>query len=224
MNEAIAIALVPAAEPGPDPLISIVVPLAPTEPWPDALLAFLPRDAEIILARGGSRAASLNRGASQARGQFLWFIHADTQLSPQACGKLVASLAQDPKALRYFDLTFDQGGAMHLTALGVWLRSHLLGLPFGDQAFCLPAATFRSLGGYDETLSAGEDHRLVWRARQAGVPLRPVGATLVTSARKYRERGWLSTTCRHLWLTTRQAWPQCLIMLSQGRKGPPSPG
>jgi len=46
----------------------------------------------------------------------------------------------------------------------------------------------------------------VWRARRAGLPLRAIDAALVTSARKYAERGWLRTTLRHWRLTADQAW------------------
>jgi GT2 family glycosyltransferase len=112
---------------------------------------------------------------------------------------------QPNAALHYFDLRFDDRGLMRITELGVWFRSRILGIPFGDQALCLPAEAFRSLGGYDETVDQGEDHRLVRRARQAGLPLRPVGVAVFTSARKYRRQGWLRTTVRHLWLTARES-------------------
>jgi hypothetical protein len=45
------------------------------------------------------------------------------------------------------------------------------------------------------------------------VPLRPTGGTLRTSARKYREQGWLSTTTRHLQLTALQAVPEWLKLV-----------
>jgi hypothetical protein len=70
----------------------------------------------------------------------------------------------------------------------------------------LPRTLFERLDGFDEHASYGEDHLLVWAAHHAGVPVVPVGASLRTSARRYRERGWLRTTLRHLLLTARQAW------------------
>ena len=113
-----------------------------------------------------------------------------------------------PAGLGYFDLRFAADGpvAVHLNALGVRLRSRVLGLPFGDQGFFLPAATFARLGGFDPSLPHGEDHALVWAARRAGVPLVAAGAPLYTSARKYAEHGWLRTTVRHVRLTAVQAW------------------
>lgn len=94
---------------------------------------------------------------------------------------------------------------MRLNAAGAWIRSHALGLPFGDQGLLLPRRTFERIGGFDPGLARGEDHELVWRLRCAGVPPRPVGAPLFTSARKYAERGWAATTASHLCETWRQA-------------------
>ena len=185
--------------------VSAIIPLSEREAEPHGLLGSLPRDFEIILARGGTRASCMNKAAGTARGRHLWFIHADTVLSPEAVPALLRCIAKQPGGLIYFSLRFDGGGLMRVTELGVGFRSRFLGIPFGDQALCLPAATFRSLGGFDETTACGEDHFLVRQAYRAGVPVVPAGASVVTSARKYRQNGWLKTTWTHLRLTVRQA-------------------
>jgi hypothetical protein len=93
---------------------------------------------------------------------------------------------------------------MRLTERGAGFRSRVFGLPFGDRARCLPAATFHALGRYNELAAHGEDHLLVRGARSAGIPVPPVCATITTSARKYREHGWFRTTFRHWRLTLPQ--------------------
>lgn len=155
------------------------------------------------------RASQMNDAARQAQGTFLWFLHADSEISPNTISTLLKSLERHPDDLHYFDLKFQSDGPvlMFLNRCGVWIRSHCLKMPFGDQGLSISAETFRELGGYDDSLPYGEDHDFVWRARIAGLKLRPVEATIGTSARKYCERGWLSTTCRHIWLTWRQALP-----------------
>ncbi|MEQ9072145.1 MAG: hypothetical protein RLO18_35800, partial [Gimesia chilikensis] len=72
---------------------------------------------------------------------------------------------------------------------------------------------FHSLGGFDESAAYGEDHLLVWKARQVGLRLKCTGADIATSARKYRERGWLKVTLLHLWLTACQAIPQFFLLM-----------
>jgi len=152
------------------------------------------------------RALQQNAGAAAASRSWLWFVHADSLLAPDTLPALAKWIERDIQALAYFDLRFlDDGPAlMRLNTAGAWLRSRLLGLPFGDQGLVLPRVLFKALGRFDTTLAGGEDHALVWRARHAGVPLRPLRAPIYTSARKYAERGWGATTGDHL----RETWKQ----------------
>lgn len=156
------------------------------------------------------RASQQNAGAAAAAaaGQWLWFLHADTQLADGTLPALEQFIHADHAALGYFDLRFlDDGPAlMRLNAVGAWLRSHWLRLPFGDQGLLLPHALFTKLGGFDATVARGEDHQLVWRARRAGIPVLWVGASLYTSARRYATGGWGTITRQHVFATWRQAW------------------
>lgn len=213
--------------------LSIVIPVGPGErAWPALLgdLAGLEGPAEILLVapRGeapadftpgqyglkvsarwleaeAGRARQLNAGARAARGQALWFLHADSRLPPRALDAARDFAGRD--ALGYFDLHFDRDGPAlaRLNALGARIRSRWLRMPFGDQGLVLPRRRFDALGGFDESLPAAEDHAFVWTARRAGLPLAPIGAPLFSSARRYREQGWLRTTLRHGALTIAQA-------------------
>lgn len=173
----------------------------------DAEVAALAAELVTLVAPRG-RAAQQNAGARAAERPWLWFLHADSRLAPTTLSALAGALKSGRDMLGYFDLRFAADGpaAVHVNALGVWIRSRVLGLPFGDQGFFLKAATFSRLGGFDPALPFGEDHALVWAAHRDGVPLVAAGAPLVTSARKYAEHGWLRTTARHVMLTARQAW------------------
>lgn len=151
------------------------------------------------------RARQQNAGAAAARGDMLWFLHADSRLP--AASVAAAQRFAGREALGYFDLGYCDDGPtlVRLNALGAWLRSRWLGLPFGDQGLMLPRQLFHALGGFDESLAAGEDHALVWAARRARIPLVPLGAPLKTSARRYAEHGWWRTTWRNARLTIAQA-------------------
>ncbi len=154
------------------------------------------------------RARQLNAGVASTQNTELWFVHADSVLSKDTVAALNCALnAQSHTfALHYFDLRFTAGSSrkMRINEFGVWLRTRLLHLPFGDQGFLLSRANFVRLGGYDETLASAEDHGLIWRARRAGMAIRAIGATLNTSARRYAEHGWGKTTLKHLRLTWQQ--------------------
>lgn len=209
--------------------VSIIIPLGPDEdqlaPLLADLAAFAP-EAEIILvscaepvacaphirqitAKQG-RASQQNAGAEAARRDFLWFLHADSRLSQKGVTALEEALKVAPKALHYFHLKFRNDGprGMGLNEWGARFRSQILGVPFGDQGFCLRAENFNRIGRFPEDVAYGEDHLLVWHARQAGVKLRCVGVALETSARKYSAHGWGALTLKYQYYWVRQALPE----------------
>lgn len=228
--------------------ISVIIPLAPNETaWQSLLsdLATLPDGTEIVfVASEGSaishetillpkkdvsflistsgRAAQMNAGAKAAKGKFLWFLHADSKFCHDTLSMLLRATQKHPASLLYFDLAFvgDATPLMFLNAWGVRFRSRIFKVPFGDQGFCLERDVFQELGGFPENLPYGEDHVFVWKARQHGVEVQPVCATLYTSARKYKKHGWLKTTLKHQYLWIKQAWPQWIILRKKLRKRP----
>lgn len=169
------------------------------------------------------RARQQNAGAAAATRPWLWFVHADSRLTEATLPALRRFLAAQDDAARvqgpgtlawgtlaWFRLRFEDDAGlsrrMRFNAAGADWRSRVLGLPFGDQGLLLRARDFAALGGFDTTMPYGEDLALVWRARRAGLRLHGLDAALLTSARRYRQRGWLRTTLRHLWLTVRLVW------------------
>lgn len=168
------------------------------------------------LLTASGRAVQQNAGAAAASGHWLWLLHADSVLDPATLPALARWIERSPQAPGYFDLRFSDDGPalMRLNTIGAWLRSRVLGLPFGDQGLVLPRALFDRLGRFDQSLAGGEDHDLVWRARRAGVPFQPLRAPLYTSARKYAEHGWGATTLWHL----RETWAQARRFARPGRR------
>jgi len=207
--------------------LAVVIPVGPDDTaWCGLmpLLAGMPAATHVVLSMAAGDAQSTamaapsvqviygpagrgrqqNAGAAATTQPWLWFLHADSRFDASAL-RAIERLADEP-ALAYFNLHFHDGGAaMRVNACGAWLRSHVLRLPFGDQGLLLPRVVFNQLGGFAEQLAGGEDHALVWAARRARVPLRPLRAQLSTSARKYNEQGWWQTTAKHLRLTWSQA-------------------
>jgi hypothetical protein len=166
----------------------------------------LPSNVTVVASPPG-RARQLNAGAACSDADWLWFLHADSRIVPSTVAAMRGFINSDAAAIGYFDLRFLADGPrlMRLTALGAFVRSRWLRLPFGDQGFVLPRRMFLALGGFDEGIAGGEDHALVWAARAQGVPLRPLRAPIYTSARKYARHGWWATTREHLRLTLGQA-------------------
>lgn len=193
--------------------ISIIIPVGPGETSLDALLGDLrpiAQEAELLVVRGASRPKQLNEGARKATRNFLWFLHADSRLTPKTRAALCESLGKDPRALHYFNLRFLPDGPplMWVNEIGCWIRSRILSVPFGDQGFAIAKENFERIGGFPEHVPTGEDHLFVWRARQKKVRLRCTGASLYTSAHRYAETGWAQLTWAYACLWIRQAWPE----------------
>ena len=201
-----------------DSLLSVVIPLGPGD-QANLLAGQLKRHpcvGEVILSTtapaphnhshctrwisgSAGRGAQLNRGAANANGPWLWFIHADSQLSDAAIRAVGEFTTRADAAIGYCRLRFIDDGPwlVRLNACGANLRSRLFRQPYGDQGLCMPANVFNRLGGFREDLERGEDLDFIFRAHLAGIPIRCTGATILTSARRYREHGWLRTTWRH---------------------------
>jgi len=205
--------------------LSVVIPAGPDEcAWHQLLndLNIFGKDVEIIISAcqqqtvdmelpanvqwiqtAQGRACQLNAGAKKARGELIWFLHADTRLTRAVIDAVQQSIESGIQNMGYFRLKFADDGPWQ-TQLNAWaanIRSHFFGLPFGDQGFIMSKIIFEQLNGFDETISVGEDLDFVVRLRATGILLQELPAELLTSSRRYEQHGWFSTTLRHLCLT-----------------------
>jgi rSAM/selenodomain-associated transferase 2 len=208
--------------------VDIIVPAGPGDSaWRSLLPQLTPSSSQntiLVLATGeleapdenagvrvihspSGRARQLNAGAAAGHGDWLWFLHADSRLGAKTLDRMREFVETNQAAIGYFDLRFVDDGPrlMFVNSFGAYLRSHFLGLPFGDQGLLMPRRVFDALGGFDDAAGKGEDHALIWTARAQGVPLKPLNAVILTSARKYAEHGWWKTTWQHLRMTREQA-------------------
>ncbi|MFN2375940.1 MAG: TIGR04283 family arsenosugar biosynthesis glycosyltransferase [Candidatus Binatia bacterium] len=150
--------------------------------------------AEVIEGERG-RGRQMNQGASLAGGDVLLFLHADTLL-PTGFRQGLAALLED-ESVRWgrFDLRFDEGGPLlQLIARLISLRSRLFRSATGDQAIFVRREDFLAVGGYREAILF-EDVDLVRLLRRRGRMGIPAGH-VVTSARRWRNRGVWPTTLR----------------------------
>ena len=215
--------------------LTVVIPLGPRDVPPKTLLNRLKKelpDSELILCPGENRidvpdikkvpskwgrARQLNAGGENATGNWIWFLHADSEFNDETIAALKETIKAGKPGLYYFQLAFSRRGASPAIAInekGANLRSKWLGLPFGDQGFLLPTDLWNALGRFNEKARFGEDHLLVWAARKSEIPIRGLNASLTTSPRKY-ERRWLSTTLWNFVATYGQALPEAWDLMLQ---------
>jgi len=170
---------------------------------------------KLITSRPG-RAAALNAGAEYANGDFFWFLHADSRFGKATLKTLNAALTARPEALHFFRLSFMDDGRSAMIRLNQWgarIRSEFFKVPFGDQGFCISRENFHRIGGFPETVSYGEDHLFLWKARQLGIDPVCTGSELYTSARKYDQAGWGRLTLKYQYFWLKQALPEYVTLL-----------
>ena len=151
--------------------------------------------AKVVRAARG-RARQMNAAASVATGEFLLFLHADTDPPDHFPALVAAALEQPTIAAGAFRFALREpvfGGS--LIEKGVALRCAMRQLPYGDQGLFVRRALFAALGGFPD-LPMLEDLEMVRRLRALGriVITREAART---SSRRWREAGIVRTFLRH---------------------------
>ena len=199
--------------------ISIIVPTLNEERALEPTLAHLVAlGEEVVVSDGGSgdqteeiarrhpilwtqgapgRGGQLNRGAAAASGEALLFVHADTRLPPEAVARVDRVLGNGYGG-GGFAVRFDSSS--HLMALGarlVNLRTRLTRAPLGDQAQFARRDVFDQLGGFRDWPIL-EDLDFMRRLKKHA-PIALISAPVITSARRYAQRGIARTVATN-WL------------------------
>jgi hypothetical protein len=179
-------------------MISVIVPVREEGPEVAARLSDFDRPpvSELLLAGGGgSRGSRLARAAAEARGDILFFLHADSRPPDDALAIIRRVIGEGADAGAFLLAYEDSAPAMRWIAWWANRRSRVARLPFGDQGiFCSRDAYVRS-GGFRD-LPICDDLDLVRRLRRAGrFEIRP--EKTVTSPRRYRESGALRQVLRN---------------------------
>lgn len=147
--------------------------------------------ARTIESRPG-RARQMNAGASIATGEWLLFLHGDSQLPSGFFGEVSTAMQQGSTGGTFRFKLKDSTLLMRCVELGTNLRSRTWGRPYGDQGIFVRADLFFEIGGYRDW-PLMEDYELVGRLRRRG-KFALLKSAVTTSARRWKSRGLLRTT------------------------------
>jgi rSAM/selenodomain-associated transferase 2 len=206
----------------PSPGLSVIIPtldeghqIASTL---DAL-ARMPGDFEVIVVDGGSRdrtvgiarsrsievitaergrGSQMHAGAGVARGEVLWFLHADT-IPPDDALRGIAEALADPDVIGgNFDLILSGGSRPARFLTWLYPRLRRLGLAYGDSAFFVRRGAYERVGGF-RPYSIFEDLDLLRRLKRHGRFVH-VPSPVITSSRNFEGRPFIPVFARWMML------------------------
>lgn len=147
-----------------------------------------------IIHCGRGRGQQLREGASDPKGDWLLFIHADTVLEEGWEHEVFRHIrlietGDQPDRAAAFRFSLDDDGllAAYLGA-AVALRCWALRLPYGDQGLLISRKLYDEIGGF-KPIALMEDVDLVRRLGRKRLKI--LRAKAVTSAKRYRHDGYL---------------------------------
>jgi rSAM/selenodomain-associated transferase 2 len=199
--------------------LSIIIPTLNEASNIESLLAQLSGEGiELIVVDGGSddqtaqrasahaklvhssagRAIQMNAGAAVASGDWLWFLHADTQLA-EPVSSYYSVITQSPAVWGRFAVRLDDSRFVFRVIERLMnARSCFTSVATGDQGLFVDRRLFDELGGYPE-FPLMEDVALSKRLRKI-MPVNCSTLPLIASARRWQQRGVLKTILLMWWL------------------------
>lgn len=145
------------------------------------------------------RSYQMNEGFKKAQGNILLFLHADTFLPSNALENIVKALEAPSKySAGAFDLEFDSQNKWikKIEKVASW-RSRKLKMPYGDQAIFVKRDIFEKIGGYKE-IDLMEDINFIQKLKRKKHSIIILEDKILTSARRWEEKGNIFTTVRNL--------------------------
>lgn len=142
-----------------------------------------------VLSPQKGRAAQMNFGASLAKGDLFYFVHADT-LPPDTYITDITSAVSAGYDLGRYLSTYDSKSWL-LKINAVLSRLDTFGGMGGDQTLFITKDLFQQTGGFDGTMKIMEEFEFCARARKQG-KYKIIKKPVLISARKYDTNGWLT--------------------------------
>ncbi|NQU71963.1 MAG: glycosyltransferase [Rhodospirillales bacterium] len=151
-----------------------------------------------LLTAPRGRGQQLARGANDATGEILFFLHADCRLPAGGLGEIRKRITADPDIVGgNFRLLFDGDTKFDRWLNGFYAWNRRRGIYYGDSGIFVRRDAYQRLGGI-KPIALMEDYDFVRRMERAGKTICIEHPPLVTSSRRFLGRrppaivlGWL---------------------------------
>ncbi|MCL6273861.1 TIGR04283 family arsenosugar biosynthesis glycosyltransferase [Muricauda sp. 2012CJ35-5] len=141
-----------------------------------------------VIESGKGRAKQMNKGARNATGKILYFLHADT-FTPQKFDEQILEAIGQGYDSGCFRMKFDTRNPILRFFAYLSRINHRL-CRGGDQSLFVKRDLFNKTEGFNEAYLIYEDTEFITRLYKKS-KFKIIPDAVITSARKYREKGWL---------------------------------
>jgi len=142
--------------------------------------------AKVLVSKRG-RAKQMNHGAKNAKGNILYFLHADTY-PPKGFEKSICEAITNGFEVGCFRMKFDTRNPVLRFFAYLSRVNHTL-CRGGDQSLFITNKVFVETGGFNENYLIYEDTEFIRRLYKKN-RFKIIPKKVITSARKYRDNGW----------------------------------
>lgn len=163
----------------------------------EALVSDFPHPMRVVVSER-HRARQLNRAAAMAHGDVLVFLHADTDVPPDALHALHFALRDESILGGNFDLIFEGDSLVERFFTWAYRVRRPFGIYYGDSGIFVRRKTFERLGGFKD-MPIMDDYEFVRRLERLGRTA-CVPSSLKTSARRWRVQGLFKTLASWVWV------------------------
>ena len=134
----------------------------------------------------------MNRGAREAKGDILFFIHCDVSLEKDVLQKLPLAV-KEGNAVGYLRIVFvSKHWLMKVCGFMSDVRSRFRKIVFADQSFIIHRELLEKCGRIPE-LRFMEDYELSIRLKEQKIPVVKVPSRIYASSRRFEKNGMLRT-------------------------------
>ena len=154
------------------------------------------KDVRVLISEVKSRAHQMNLGAREAKGDILYFVHADT-LPPTTFRDDIKNATDRGKVAGCYRFKFDKDTLM-LRFNAWWTRFNFMFCRGGDQTLFIQKDKFMEIDGFNESYCIMEDFELIRRLKKdKSFYIMP--KSVVVSARKYDRNSYFKVNMVNLW-------------------------
>ncbi len=148
--------------------------------------------ADTVIQTSAGRSHQMNTGSADAKGEVLWFLHADSELPEQADELIINAVTMGTSTWGRFDVRLSgKQKLLRVVEKMMNLRSRLTGIATGDQGIFISRKLFEQVGGYPDQLLM-EDIALCKELKKYQSPV-TLREKMVTSSRRWEKNGVVRT-------------------------------